>query len=211
MNVSALCPHRYTLLFIGAAAEAAGLLELCLYTETNSLLAALPTKHPHFAVLTSDFLASPTLFADIRHMGPRTQIVFCLLPEALETMPTLWADIDTLDFDGFCQLNELTDCLNALQTGRFYRSALLTTPPTYARRETLPGWNTLTMAEKRVLRLMLQGLNGPAIADKLCLSIRTVDHQKASAAHKLGVPGGQGSLLGFLMHHVVIVAKLLAA
>ncbi|MFC7505013.1 LuxR C-terminal-related transcriptional regulator [Nocardioides sp. GCM10030258] len=50
-------------------------------------------------------------------------------------------------------------------------------------------WHLLTPGEQRVVRLAVQGLSNPAIAEQLGVSSRTVQAQLASACRKCGVPG----------------------
>jgi DNA-binding CsgD family transcriptional regulator len=50
-----------------------------------------------------------------------------------------------------------------------------------------PGWDSLTRAERRVARLVAQDLSDRAIAERLVVSVRTVESHIARALLKLGV------------------------
>lgn len=53
----------------------------------------------------------------------------------------------------------------------------------------------LTPAERRVLRLLAEGQTSREIAETLIVSVRTIEHQRASIAAKLGVKGAPALLL----------------
>ena len=56
------------------------------------------------------------------------------------------------------------------------------------RRATLANPAQLTSRELEVLALLARGLRNAEIADKLVLSVKTVDHHVSSILRKLGVP-----------------------
>ncbi len=210
MTINAFCQHRSTLLMVSAAIESAGVTWKQPQTNPNLFLTNLATEQPCCILITTDNPNDPHLFAEARRIAPNARIVFCLSSD-VNTVDTLWPILDALEFDVLCQLHELTNCLTALKADRFYKSALLTTHPAYHKKESLPGWHTITTAEKRVLALMLQGFKGPAIADKLCISSHTVNNEKASITQKLGVSGGPGSLINFVLLNAEKLRRLLAA
>ncbi|MER7176958.1 response regulator transcription factor, partial [Streptomyces mesophilus] len=57
--------------------------------------------------------------------------------------------------------------------------------PLAATRENPAG---LTERQLQVLRLMVEGLTNPQIADRLVVSVRTVDHHVSAVLEKLGTP-----------------------
>ena len=142
-------------------------------------------------------------------MAPKSQLILCLLPDAVATIAGLWPVLDTLDFGVLCGLDELTNCLTTLKADHFYKSSLLATHPVFQKKETLPGFDKLTFAQRRILALLMQGMKCPAIADKLFLSRRTVYNHETAIAHELGVPGGQGELTGFIMKNLLILKRLM--
>jgi DNA-binding CsgD family transcriptional regulator len=50
-----------------------------------------------------------------------------------------------------------------------------------------PGWDSLTRCERRVAQLVAEDLSDRAIADRLVVSVRTVESHIARALLKLGV------------------------
>jgi DNA-binding NarL/FixJ family response regulator len=59
-------------------------------------------------------------------------------------------------------------------------------------------WETLTTREREVFLLAAQGLNGPEIAERLCVGRRTVETHRASFMRKLGLRG-QTQVVQFAM------------
>jgi DNA-binding NarL/FixJ family response regulator len=65
---------------------------------------------------------------------------------------------------------------------------------------TTPGVELLTSTERRVLKLLADYRTSKDIADELCVSVRTVDHHRASIAAKLDLKGSL-ALLRFAVEH----------
>ena len=63
-----------------------------------------------------------------------------------------------------------------------------------------PGLAELTSAEKRVLKMISNSLTSKEIADRLHLSPRTIENQRASICDKLGLHGAH-SLVKFAFEH----------
>ncbi|NOT63909.1 MAG: response regulator transcription factor [Acidobacteria bacterium] len=63
-----------------------------------------------------------------------------------------------------------------------------------------PGLGLLTMAERRVLKHVAEGLTSKQIADELGISARTVEHHRAHIANKLDLKGSH-ALLQFALKH----------
>ena len=55
------------------------------------------------------------------------------------------------------------------------------------REEVGERWESLTEREQEVLRLLAEGLDNGAIAERLCVTIRTVECHVTSILSKLGV------------------------
>ena len=63
-----------------------------------------------------------------------------------------------------------------------------------------PGLNNLTTAEREVLRLISANKTSKEIADKLCISVRTVEKHRANISEKLELHGSH-VLLSFALEH----------
>jgi DNA-binding CsgD family transcriptional regulator len=62
------------------------------------------------------------------------------------------------------------------------------------------GLGSLTLSERRVLKLVADGRSSKAIADELFISVRTVDRHRANIAAKLDLKGSH-ALLQFAIAH----------
>lgn len=197
MPALALCRHRLTTMLLTSAIHQAGLSGHAHSKEIN-FWAQLRTEKPHFAILTNEHLDKSALISTLRSYSPNTQVILCVLPNALPP-ERLWPLLNAADIDTICTINELTDCLRNLVAGDSFVSSLLTTYSVYNTRESLPGWHDLTPCERRVLQKLVEGQTGPQIADALCISPKTVNNHKAKIALKLNVHGGPGSLIRFVL------------
>ena len=193
-----ICSSRSTTLLLASAAHAAGLSLPDTHTNADEFLKRIASNHPQFALLTNECLDTPELLTDIRQSNQTTKIVVCILPGTV-TDVRVWQIIDTLEIDVLCTLPELTDCLLALQTGKFYRSSLIATHPAFVAKEAFPGWHDLSGSERRVLHSMVEAHKGPEIADLLHISPKTVNNHKAKISQKLNITGGPGSLIRFVL------------
>ena len=167
-------------------------------TDTNEFLKRIASDHPHFALLTNDYIDTLDFLTNIRLTSPDTRIIVCVLPNFILTN-NVWKVVDKLALDMLCTLSELTDCLILLQKNQFYRSALMTIHPAFASKEAFPGWHSLSIAERRVLKQSISGYTSPKIADILFISHKTVDNHKAKISQKLNISGGPGSLIRFVL------------
>lgn len=210
MPISTLCLRRSTLLLVSDALEAAGFMGKYPQSNPNRFLTNLSTEQPHYVLITSEYLNNPPLFEEAKRIAPKAQLILCLLQDAVATIGGLWPMLDILDFDALCSLDELTNCLTTLKAGHFYKSALMATLPVFQKKETLPGFSELSPVERSVLTLMLRGMKGRAIANELCMSYHTFNNHKTAISQKLGVSGGPGSLISFVLVNAEILRRLLA-
>ncbi|GAB3575259.1 hypothetical protein GCM10027578_39160 [Spirosoma luteolum] len=208
MNIVTLCSRRSIALRLAAASDNAGLnwpitqFNLTLFRERVAV------EKPRFVLVANEHLEDPSLFTTIRESSPQTAIIVCLTPDT-DTSLCLWTMLDHLEFDVLCTVDELTDCLLTLKAGRFYQSSLLQTHSVVIAREMLPGWQCLTAAERRVLKLIADDKSGPQIANSLCLSERTINNHKARISQKLNIGGGPGSLTRYVLANRNQIQKLL--
>jgi len=191
-----------------AASDEAGLQWQSPQLEVYGFLNNLAITLPRFALVTQEYLNDDSLFAQIRIASPQTRIVVCLTDSALASTH-FWAMIDALDFDVACTLPELTDCLQTLRNERFYKSSLLQLTNTNKVAVSLPGFTTLTRAERRVLRGMCEQKTGPQLAEALFISEKTVNNHRHNIAQKLNVTGGPGSLTRYVINHCEQLLALL--
>lgn len=98
---------------------------------------------------------------------------------------------------------ELVEAVRALAAGRQYvhpsLGAALLASDTLPDRPQGPG-GVLSERELEVLRLVVRGFTNAQIAERLVVSIRTVETHRAHIQHKLGV-GSRAELFGFAQEH----------
>lgn len=101
--------------------------------------------------------------------------------------------------------DEIITCIKAVAAGQSYFSpglSIFLAEQHQQRQQSADGeapslaaLADLTPAERRVLRLLAEGQTSREIAETLVVSVRTVEHQRAGIAAKLGVKGAPALLL----------------
>jgi DNA-binding NarL/FixJ family response regulator len=102
--------------------------------------------------------------------------------------------------------NELNACIKAVVAGRNFVSPNLTghllkrrnKPDTPAAE--LSAINDLTAAERHVLLLISESMTSKEIAEKMFISVRTVEHHRSNICAKLSLTG-KNALLAFALTH----------
>lgn len=86
---------------------------------------------------------------------------------------------------------DIVNCLYAVTQGQVYTSAAVTTYllKRASRTKAVDGVESLTPAERKVLRLIADYKTSREIADELSISVRTVDNHRSNIGGKLGVTG----------------------
>lgn len=90
---------------------------------------------------------------------------------------------------------ELFDALSTVLKGEVYISPLLGVElknawiKIYRGQKGIPDADVLSTREKEVLKLVAEGESSKEIADRLCISVRTVDHHRARIMEKLHLKG----------------------
>jgi len=94
-----------------------------------------------------------------------------------------------------CAVAEIIDCIRTVAKGQNYISPQLSTyllgraKRAAALNEQRPGLQSLTPAERQVLKMVAQEKTSKEIADLLCISVRTVEHHRANICEKLDLRG----------------------
>lgn len=107
-------------------------------------------------------------------------------------------------------VNEIVQGIEVVADGDFYISPLLSSRLLQMTRSNdgngtaQAGLSSLTPAERRILKLIAEELSTDEIADRLCVSPRTIEHHRSNMNHKLGLSGSY-SLVRFALKN----AKLL--
>lgn len=170
-------------------------------------LAQLETLQPDIAVLDID-MPAPDGLAVARLMAERgwpSGVVFLTMhKEEAVFHAALAAGVRGFVIkDGLA--DEIVTCIKAVAAGQSYFSPGLAAFLVQQRNhnhqqaageaEVMARLAELTPAERRVLRLLAEGQTSREIAETLVVSVRTVEHQRATIAAKLGVKGAPALLL----------------
>lgn len=105
-----------------------------------------------------------------------------------------------------CAATEIINCLRAVASGQSYISPQLSSHLINRTRRAdhltkrRPAVDSLTVTERRVLKLLAEYKTSQEIADQLCISVRTVHHHRANIAEKLELKGSH-ALLKFATEH----------
>jgi len=102
--------------------------------------------------------------------------------------------------------NELTACIKAVAAGQNFISPILSghllkrrgKPDTPVAE--MPALNDLTAAERHVLLLVSESMSSKEIAEKMFISVRTVEHHRSNICAKLELTG-KNALLSFALTH----------
>lgn len=209
MSLAALCPRKSVALQISLATQQAGLIWRTPHTQAEPFLQNIGIDKPRVALLTQEYLRDLTLFNRLKAISPDTWVLICLPAETQDSVP-LWEVLDQVEFDILCKLDELVCCLRTLKEGNFFASSLLSLTPTETQTKLiLPGWSTLSLAERRVLKGLLDYKTGPQLADELFRSEKTVNNHKYAIAQKLCVSGGPGSLNRWIAANHSVLTQLI--
>lgn len=103
-------------------------------------------------------------------------------------------------------ITEIVDCIRVVAAGRDYISPALSSLLLNRRGRATslaaqkPALDQLTPAERRVLKLIADGLTSREIADQLGIGVRTVEHHRNNVAVKLELRGSH-ALTKFALRH----------
>ena len=95
---------------------------------------------------------------------------------------------------------DIVNCLHAVTKGQVYTSAAVTTYllKRATKTKAVDGVESLTPAERKVLRLIADYKTSREIADELSISVRTVENHRNNISGKLGISGSH-SLMKFAL------------
>lgn len=99
--------------------------------------------------------------------------------------------------------SDILNCLQAVRKGQNYTSAELTKylfKRAASQSTPVEGLDSLTPTERRVLTLIAEYLTSKEIADKLGISVRTVENHRNNICAKVGVHGSH-ALMKFALQH----------
>jgi DNA-binding NarL/FixJ family response regulator len=102
--------------------------------------------------------------------------------------------------------NEINACIKAVAAGQIFISPTLS-GHLLTRRDSAnaltaqtPSINDLTASERQVLLLVAESMTNKEIAEKMFMSVRTIEHHRSRICAKLGL-SGKNALLTFALTH----------
>jgi DNA-binding NarL/FixJ family response regulator len=176
--------------------------------DGNEAIAQLTALQPDVAVLDLD-MPGQDGFAVVRalqHSKLDVKVIFLTMHNSEATFHSA-LDLGVIGYvlkDG--AITEISQAIRTVAAGRSYISPELSTyllnrahrATELARRK--PTLNDLTPTERQVLKLIAEEKTSRAIADELCISIRTVEHHRAHICEKLELHGFN-ALVKFAIAH----------
>ena len=176
--------------------------------DGESALACIRTLQPDVAVLDID-MPPPDGLAVARQVQEERLPVETIFLTMHNEEELLNAALDA-GVKGFIvkdgAANELNACIKAVAAGRNFVSPNLTGHLLKRRRKPdlpaaqSPAINDLTAAERHVLLLISESMSNKEIAEKMFISVRTVEHHRSNICAKLDLTG-KNALLAFALTH----------
>ncbi len=168
--------------------------------DGKSALSQIEQLEPDIAVLDVDMPLADglTVAQTIRSKGLATHAIFLTMhkDEALFNA-SLEADVK-----GFIvkdsAATEIVTCIKTVMKGQSFFSSVLSSFFVTRHTACQSLLDNLTTSERRILRLIAEGKASRDIADKLFISIRTVEHHRAHISSKLELKG-KNALLTFAL------------
>ena len=118
----------------------------------------------------------------------------------------------SLHIDGYLlkdePFEELEKCIQAIVNGQSYFSKTFTTVLEEEVNPKLKKLKFLTPSERTILRLITQQHSSKVIADKLSISIRTVEKHRSNIIDKLGLPSSGEALLSWTKEHKALILNI---
>lgn len=96
-------------------------------------------------------------------------------------------------------VNEIVGCIKAVAAGESFFSPTLSGHLLTKQKQAAQLYN-LSSVERRVLLLVAESMRNKEIAEKMFLSVRTIEHHRANICAKLGL-SGKNALLAFALTH----------
>ncbi len=96
-------------------------------------------------------------------------------------------------------VNEIVGCIKAVAAGESFFSPTLSGHLLTKQKQAAQLYN-LSSVERRVLLLVAESMRNKEIAEKMFLSVRTIEHHRANICAKLGL-SGKNALLTFALTH----------
>jgi DNA-binding NarL/FixJ family response regulator len=170
-------------------------------------LALLSKLKPHLAILDIDMpkLSGLDVAKEAAHLSPSTKMIFL----SFHRDPYILRKALALGAGGYLlkdsAMDEITIAIGSVIKGQVYVSPeiavkTLVDNNVSAEREN-PILRSLTEAERRILRLIADGLSSKEIAEQVSLHYRTVENQRNAICRKLNLEGGANVLLRFAMQN----------
>jgi DNA-binding NarL/FixJ family response regulator len=170
-------------------------------------LALLSKLKPHLAILDIDMpkLSGLDVAKEAAHLSSSTKIIVL----SFHKDPYILRKALALGVGGYLlkdsAMEEIAIAIGSVVKGQVYVSseiAVKTLADNNASVEPKsPLLRGLTEAERRILRLIAEGLSSKEIAEQVSLHYRTVENQRNAICRKLNLEGGANALLRFTVQN----------
>jgi DNA-binding NarL/FixJ family response regulator len=164
------------------------------------------TLRPDIAILDVDMpeLDGISAAREIRQLEPPVEIIFL----TVHREPDLFNEALALGAKGYVlkdsAVSDIVSAINAVAAGEHYTSPALTSYLVSRRgrgpEAEIPGLQSLTRTERRILKLIAEYKTSKQIADELFVSHRTVQTHRTNICQKLHLEGNH-ALMKFALDH----------
>jgi DNA-binding NarL/FixJ family response regulator len=175
--------------------------------DGESALALLSKLKPHLAILDIDMpkLSGLEVAKEAARLSPSTKIIFL----SFHRDPFILRKVLALGAWGYLlkdsAMDEIVIAIRSIIEGQVYVSSEIAVKTLAANSTSAvpenPLLRNLTEAERRILRLIADGLSTKEIAEQVSLHYRTIENQRNAICRKLNLEGGANILLRFAVQN----------
>lgn len=175
--------------------------------DGEKALELLARHKPHLAILDIDMpkISGLDVAKESARLSPSTKIIFL----SFHKDPFILRKVLALGAKGYLlkdsAMEEIVVAIRSVVQGQVYVStgiALKTIAANDGSAEPEnPLLRALTESERRILRLIADGLSSKEIADKVSLHYRTIENHRSAICRKLNLDGGANALLRFAVQN----------
>jgi DNA-binding NarL/FixJ family response regulator len=175
--------------------------------DGEKALELLARLKPHLAILDIDMpkISGLNVAKEAARLSPSTKIIFL----SFHRDPFVLRKVLALGAKGYLlkdsAMEEIVVAIRSVVQDKVYISTGIALKTIAANDESAepenPLLRELTESERRILRLIADGLSSKEIADKISLHYRTIENHRSAICRKLNLDGGANALLRFAVQN----------